>query len=134
VHDEKELYWAAGFLEGDGSFGTYNDTLSVRANQTATKEPLERLQRLFGGNICFTDKETTRQRFEHYRNTKDCWQWYIYNALAFEAMTQLLPHMSQHRQIQIVKALALFVSTRSSLVTALTTCAASKETTDGSSN
>lgn len=51
-----DLGWAAGFLEGEGSFvvcGRYGGTdrgIVLRAGQNEI-EPLEKLKRLFGGHI-----------------------------------------------------------------------------------
>ena len=53
----KDLYWAAGFLEGEGGFGMYGpkNAWSVQAAQVQ-KEPLERLKSLFGGSITYESK------------------------------------------------------------------------------
>ena len=51
----RELYWAAGFLEGEGYFtgkGIGKSSHRVGAGQR-DKECLERLQRIFGGSIYF---------------------------------------------------------------------------------
>lgn len=50
----KELHWAAGFLEGEGSFCSHAKRAYVHSKVNAVQkemEPLERLQRLFGGTI-----------------------------------------------------------------------------------
>lgn len=47
----KDIAWAAGFLEGEGSFSAADaGGVSVTACQVQ-REPLERLVRLFGGNV-----------------------------------------------------------------------------------
>jgi len=46
----KGIYWAAGFIEGEGSFGVSQRTGIVTASQVE-HECLERLRRIFGGNI-----------------------------------------------------------------------------------
>jgi hypothetical protein len=49
----KQLAWAAGFLEGEGSFKKGNGrTEDVECSQVQ-REPLERLQSYFGGSIGF---------------------------------------------------------------------------------
>jgi hypothetical protein len=44
------LAWAAGFLEGEGSFCSHVASLTVSAVQVQ-REPLDRLQVIFGGSI-----------------------------------------------------------------------------------
>ncbi|GAI58144.1 unnamed protein product, partial [marine sediment metagenome] len=46
----KEIYWAAGYLDGEGSFYKANCAGQVRATST-DDEPLEKLRRWFGGSI-----------------------------------------------------------------------------------
>ncbi len=45
-----DIAWAAGFLEGEGSFGCPRVAPQIQAAQV-NREPLERLQRIFGGAI-----------------------------------------------------------------------------------
>lgn len=45
-----DLYWAAGFLEGDGYF-TQNGKSTTTGVIQKQREPLERLLALFGGSI-----------------------------------------------------------------------------------
>src|SRR5207237_4509056 len=49
-HTIRELCWAAGFLEGEGSFSSYGGTEKVAAVQIR-RPPLNRLRRVFGGAI-----------------------------------------------------------------------------------
>ena len=47
-----EVKWAAGFLEGEGGFVTHqNGTSFTMSAVQLEREPLERLQRLFGGYL-----------------------------------------------------------------------------------
>ncbi len=80
---ETELAWAAGFIEGEGSFG-YQATSIIRAKQVSTHEPLEKLVRLFGGGI-----------------SVDSWQ--LCGGAAVFVMFQLYPLMSKRRQEQIAR-------------------------------
>ena len=48
----KEIYWAAGFIEGEGTFYFDKRVASIRVPQVEP-EPLERLKRTFGGNSYF---------------------------------------------------------------------------------
>jgi hypothetical protein len=45
----KDLYWLAGILEGEGSFGFYN-RIAVICVQTTDKDVIERICRIMGGN------------------------------------------------------------------------------------
>lgn len=57
---EKDFYWAAGFLEGEGSFSIMSGT-DLRARITAGQkiiEPLQKLLEIFGGRI-YTLKNRT---------------------------------------------------------------------------
>lgn len=89
--DLHELYWAAGFLEGEGSFvacGPYKQPrISCPQLQRA---PLERLQRLFGGGICDSERIST---------------WYCAGPLAAGLMMTLWTLMSPKRREQIEAAL-----------------------------
>lgn len=46
-----EVAWAAGFIEGEGTFSASGDGGVSLCVPQVQREPLERLQRLFGGNI-----------------------------------------------------------------------------------
>lgn len=67
ARDPMEVAWAAGFLDGEGHFGIGRGgrggrhlRVVLEAAQVATREPLDRLQRLFGGNV---------------REGKSAWRW-----------------------------------------------------------
>jgi hypothetical protein len=107
--DSEELYWAAGFLEGEGSF-IHNGSPRLYANQTNTREPLERLQKIFGGSVMLTNNENQRSRG---RNSKDCWAWQVYSSQAVVAMIRLYPLMSIRRQEQIGIVLEKVVTNKS---------------------
>ena len=94
------LSWAAGFLEGEGCFvSPFNRTtkkrssLSVRVAQVQ-KEPLCRLQKIFGGGgIVFTKAKQKNQA-----------NYYVYNAggsLGAGMMMTLFSLMSPRRKHQI---------------------------------
>lgn len=89
--DTKELYWAAGFLEGEGWFANYRDHPRVGANQVQL-EPLERLQNLFGSSI----------RHEKSRNLNT---WEMSGPHAIGLMMTVYPLMSSRRKGQIKKAI-----------------------------
>ena len=93
--DMNELYWAAGFIEGEGCFH-YSRGLMVTANQVQ-RQPLERIQKLFGGTIIPVPKPRPGQRDQH------CWR--IQDGRAAGVMMTLWPLMSPWRQEQIQKRL-----------------------------
>jgi len=51
------LHWAAGFLEGEGTFGFRGATATIHAAQTENPAPLGRLLALFGGSVTIQDRE-----------------------------------------------------------------------------
>ena len=91
----KELYWAAGFIEGEGCFNhcfrknRVSNDFRVTACQVEI-EPLLRLKQLFGGTI---HKQKNGNGVIH------IWQTYCTRARGI-AMT-LFPLMSHKRQEQI---------------------------------
>ena len=101
--DIKELYWAAGFIEGEGSFNSVKSWSSIQVAQVQ-KEPLERLARLFGGSFYYK----TRTNPKH----NNVWTWYATGARARGIMMTIYSLMSSKRKLQIVKALAAFKGTK----------------------
>jgi hypothetical protein len=99
--DEKELYWAAGFLEGEGSFVYNQGGAVIKAVQTDTLEPLERLQRLFGGSIRPVSRERDRLKGS---NARDNWVWAVYGGGAIAGILVLYPQMSGKRRAQMTEA------------------------------
>ena len=88
-----DVAWAAGFLEGDGTFA-YTRTPMVAAFQIQ-KEPVERLARLFGGVI--RERRTPKGKIIHV--------WQIYNRDAAGLMMTVYSLMSPHRKAQIENAI-----------------------------
>lgn len=101
--DMKELYWAAGFMEGEGSFVTSKSperhSFTITACQVQ-KEPLERLQVLFGGSMCLRNARNER--------SNPCWVWKAFGSRAAGAMMTLFPLMSSKRKSQIKNALGMW--------------------------
>jgi len=100
----RDLGWAAGFLEGEGSFdlntrrrqpGVWR-TPQVRAAQVQ-REPLEKLVRLFGGKIYLQKHPSPRARQQH--------RWSIASDRARGVMMTLYAMMSLQRKQQIRFAL-----------------------------
>jgi|SRR5208282_3534161 len=91
-----DLHWAAGFIEGEGSFSRGGSGITMGANQVQ-KEPLEKLQRLFGGCLHLNaPKRPTHQ---------PCWQWTLGSRAAAATMMTLYILMSTRRRQQIEKRL-----------------------------
>ena len=91
----KSLAWAAGFLEGEGSFyapkPSLGSTIAVSAPQMQ-REPLERLQQIFGGSI-------------NGRAGAGIFTWVVYGTPAAAIMMTLAVMMSPRRKAAIVRAL-----------------------------
>ncbi len=113
--DIKSLYWAAGFLEGEGTFHAHERTytrylrygqpkirkwaeFSVTAVQVQ-REPLERLQALFGG-VIYSRKTYSLKHSPSFR-------WETRAARARGIMITLYSILSPKRQEQVDKALSL---------------------------
>ena len=104
----REIGWAAGFMEEDGSFGFTNSTPRCVAGQK-TREPLDRLQRLFGGKVCFTRKggDLGRRTDRDHKYPKGpMYHWAAYGRNAIGCMFTLYTDSSQRRRAQIRKAVA----------------------------
>lgn len=92
---EADLRWAAGVLDGEGSFG-FNRTPSVRAFQSnRNKELLEGLLCFFGGTIRETGPKGRQVQ----------WIWGLYGQPAYALMKRLRPYLGPYRQGQIDRAL-----------------------------
>lgn len=94
----EELYWIAGFLEGEGSFvltGRKSYTVAyprICAGQN-TREPLDRVARFLGGNVRPIRPKKT--------GCKEFWSWTLDGAKVSETMRLLRPLLSSRRQAQI---------------------------------
>lgn len=98
----RDLEWAAGFLEGEGSFGQWNaaypNSISVCGVQADT-ECLRRLQGLFGGSVYA--RKSSRSSFAK----KQMYNWVIYGSAAAGIMLTLFPLMSAWRKAQMRRSL-----------------------------
>ena len=111
---ETELYWAAGFLEGEGSFVASSaacrtrperKTVGVRLSAIQVQmEPLERLQRMFGGNI---------RPHTHREGQSPLLRWEVNGNRAVALMFTLWSIMSPRRKQQIETAIAKWKLNRS---------------------
>jgi hypothetical protein len=99
-----DLDWAAGFLEGEGSFLLNNNrgrpaVPTVKATQT-DEECLKRLQTLFGGSVCQDDRTKPGRDTDGY-SRKMQYEWRISGQRALDFMRTIYPLMSARRQEQI---------------------------------
>lgn len=98
----RDLEWAAGFLDGEGSFTQNSGSQMVSASQTETPEIIARLLRLFGGALWHRSKRANRQAGI---NSRDQLVWYVCGARARGIMLTLYALLSPRRQRQIRAAL-----------------------------
>lgn len=110
-----DLHWAAGFLEGEGSFKatncyrdkkstSYSVNLHISAVQAESYAPLNRLKFLFGGAICKV------KRYQAHHRERKCWT--ACGAEAAGAMMTLYSLLSTKRKTQITRALYKWKSTQ----------------------
>lgn len=93
----RELEWAAGFLDGEGSFSCkdgHSDNVSAAQNDP---ELLHKLLRLFGGRIYLAHNRLRGSTHHH---------WYCCGARARGVAMTLYPLLSKRRQTQIKAMLA----------------------------
>ena len=92
--DEIEVAWAAGLLEGEGSFVKRHVHSSAITCSSTDLDTLEKLASIFGGNIV-----KLKKRKSHW---KDAWAWYVSGQKAYNVMGKILPFMMCRRSKQIV--------------------------------
>jgi len=95
-----ELYWAVGFLEGEGSFycSEVKSLLRIMAPQKE-REPLARLQQLLGGSL-----RTAIRRYKG--QPHEMFEWDASGSRAAGIMMTVYVEMSQRRRTQIRLALS----------------------------
>ena len=105
--NEIDIAWAAGFLEGEGSFSVisrHNKTnhqkfyYRVQAHQT-TREPLDQLVKIFGGKIYLRERQS--KVFADGYKRKDIFVWDVNGEAARKCMIAALPFLSKRRKDQI---------------------------------
>lgn len=88
----KELIaYLAGFLDGEGSLGIYENGRGFMAKMSAGQvdlRPLELLRETFGGSIT-VDKRSYTTRF----STSTIAQWQVAGNTAYEALLELRPYL-----------------------------------------
>lgn len=95
--------WAAGLLEGEGSFfvktGTYSPVVSCEMTDL---DVLERLKNIFGGSIYAMSRRNEKW--------KDTWRWKLYGDNAVQCMQLILPYMLKRRTSKIKELIELHAS------------------------
>jgi hypothetical protein len=96
----RDIEWAAGFIEGEGNFRGEATNEQVIVGQVQ-KEPLLKLQRLFGGSV----RPRTMKPAPDGCTRSQLWLWVVCGARARGVMLTLYSLMSPRRQQQIQTAL-----------------------------
>jgi hypothetical protein len=101
----KELYWAAGFWEGEGTCCCVGKKHNASSLQITAKqvnpEPLYRLQRVLGGKVTGPYK-----RPASYRNCQPIYEWIATGVYAAGVMMTLYSLLSMRRRNQLLIALS----------------------------
>ncbi len=97
----KDLYWAAGFLEGEGYFRKEKKRGSHISATQVNIYPLKKLQIMFGGNV--------KEKWMCEKNKSQPYHWYASGARARGIMMTILPLLSPQRQLQLCRAALLAV-------------------------
>jgi len=92
----KDLYWAAGFLEGEGCFHS-GGRISIRAAQVQP-DPLYRLQTALGGNVTGPYQKPNPKHQAFY-------DWNLNGCHAVAVMMTLYAILSPKRQESICRAI-----------------------------
>lgn len=101
--DLKELYWAAGFIEGEGSFAAAGKNLNVPVIQAAqvNPEPLYRMKGIFGGSVNGPYRNKNPKSSPYFR-------WIAGSQLGASVMMTLWPLLSERRREQITQVLVIW--------------------------
>lgn len=96
----KELYWVAGFLEGEGCFWAQRPSASamITASQVQ-RSPLDHLRAVIGGTLRGPKKSSNK-------NAQMFFIWSIYGVRAAGLMMTLYLLMSPNRRGKIIEVLA----------------------------
>jgi hypothetical protein len=99
----RDIAWAAGFYEGEGSCAFVNGSTRATIGQV-NREPLDRIAALFGGHI-FALKGHPAGVAKKYMG-RPSWRWIAYGARARGILMTLYQMLSAKRQGQVRKALS----------------------------
>src|SRR5665213_2081216 len=113
IERDHEIYWIAGFLEGEGCFGWYGEHRKFPARRTKwlgypcvvvsqnSREPLERVEASFPGGTL---------RLNSILRGKEHWEYRVNNEVAIDIMVAVYPLMSTRRQERIREVVAHYAS------------------------
>lgn len=96
---EADRAWAAGFIDGDGMISFYR--IPSRLNEffikvtavNTNRDPLDKLQLMFGGSVCEMTKES------NCHNWAASWQWSVSHRLAERVLRALSGYfVAKHNQ------------------------------------
>ncbi len=97
-----DLHWAAGFIDGEGSFTRCGGTISVSASQN-DKWHIEKLYALFKGNTNIFSHKLIKGNDGVYH------RWSVYGPRAAGVMMTLYSLLSPRRQAKISELLAAWL-------------------------
>ena len=98
----RDIAWAAGFYEGEGSCAFVNGSTRITIGQV-NREPLDRVAALFGGHI-FALKGHPTGITKQYIG-RPSWRWIAYGARARGILMTLYQMLSAKRREQLRKTL-----------------------------
>lgn len=81
-----DLYYLAGFFDGEGSIGIAGTSLQVRV-VNSYRPTLERFQRAFGGVVAVHHTGDDKTRLT--------WEWRVYGDTAAHFLTTILPLLNE---------------------------------------
>ena len=96
----EELAWAAGFIDGEGSFTIHSKGRYPRLSATqAHEEPLRRLQKLWGGTVGIQRQARPGHKTVYY------WELYGFNKTqnAFAQMHTWLGQVKRDKAIKVLR-------------------------------
>jgi len=94
----RDLEWAAGFIEGEGSFNKIGNSAAIQVAQV-NPDPLIRLHSLFGGRISLYPRKNPKHQA--------IWRWFVYGARARGITMTLYSLLSEKRKEQARAILAI---------------------------
>lgn len=98
----RDLYWAAGFLEGEGNFQRHRRSGVVGGTNT-DMEPIGRLRLMFGGSVLVREPQTNGSVV----GRLPIYHWHASGPRAAGIMLTLYCLLSQKRQAEIRHALLM---------------------------
>lgn len=106
---DKDFFWLVGILEGEGCFlraRVYPSDVRIYLGST-DRDVVERCCTLLGSSKVWKDKKPAK---DHYKQSYRC---AVSGVRGAAWMVALLPHMSERRQEQIVRALRTYRPSKS---------------------